>query len=44
VARAKKQGKPGKNRKNLVKRDKIIQNNIEILNRLKKELKEKAES
>lgn len=41
MARARKEGKSTRNRGNQVKRNKIIEKNIEILNRLKKELKEK---
>jgi hypothetical protein len=40
VARARKEGKSKRNRGNQVKRIKMIENNIKILNSFKKELKE----
>lgn len=38
MAKAKKEGKPKRNRKNLIKRLRIINRNEEILNKLKKSL------
>lgn len=38
MAKAKKEGKPKRNRKNLNKRLRIIQSNCEIIARLKKKL------
>jgi hypothetical protein len=37
MAKARKEGKPKKNRSNLVKRLRMIQRNIEILNKYKNE-------
>lgn len=38
MAKAKKEGKPKRNRKNLIKKLRIINRNVEILNKLKKSL------